>query len=146
MQIDANMAKRIEAVTPEMLQGTFSDLLSKEEIDALKTRFDMMKNYINKMRKANLIVDQWNEKTAKKEMRLAGGVGSYLHENMDKKGKFAGNNYYQRQLLILRANESDSQNWVDMAGGATKKEQTDAEKGLPTYEKEDEELGANLDI
>ena len=80
MQIDANMAAKIKGMNKEMLDRTFSDILSKQEIDALWTRFGMMKEYVSAMEKEHLIVDQWNEETAKREARLAGGADSFSHE------------------------------------------------------------------
>ncbi|MBQ6235810.1 MAG: DUF4157 domain-containing protein [Clostridia bacterium] len=80
MQIDANMAAKIKGMSREMLDRTFSDVLSKKEIDSLWTRFGMMKEYVGAMEKEHLIVDQWNEETAKREARLAGGADSSLYE------------------------------------------------------------------
>ena len=107
MQIDANMAKKILAMDPQTLKNTFSDLLSKGEIKALETRFEMMKEYIRSMEKEDpsLIVDQWNDETAKRELRMAGGVFSHRHENKSGPGGYSGNNYYQRMMMTLRAAE-----------------------------------------
>ncbi len=107
MQIDANMAKRIRNITPEMLQATFSDLLSRKEIEALGIRFDMMKQYIKTLEDEDpsLIVKEWNDETAKRELRMAGGIGSHVHESIDKSGGYSGNSYYQRMMMTLRAGE-----------------------------------------
>jgi hypothetical protein len=40
----------------------------------------MMKEYVDAMEKEHLIVDQWNDETAKREARLAGGADSSRHE------------------------------------------------------------------
>ena len=113
MQIDANMAKKINGMTRNQLVLTFSDLLSEQEIDALWTRFLMMKQYIadEQEQDPSLIVQDWNEDTARREMLLAGGVNSYLNERTDQVGSgYSGNNYYQRQLLMLNAMDVNHSN------------------------------------
>jgi hypothetical protein len=109
MQIDADTAKKIEKMTRQQLDLTFSDLLSKKEIDALWFRFQMLKKYIEDMREEGLIVDKWDKKTARREVQLAGGLGSHLNEVDDEVGGgYAGNNYYQRQMLMLNALDIDT--------------------------------------
>ncbi len=107
MLIDANMAKNIMRVTPKMLESTFSDILSPQEIAALGTRFEMMKKYILAQQKEDptRIVSEWNDETAKRELQMAGGVGSHYHENITKPEGFSGNSYYQRMMMTLRASE-----------------------------------------
>ena len=93
MQIDARMAEKIKGMSKEMLDRTFSDVLSEAEIKSLWTRFGMMKEYVNAMEKEHLIVDQWNEETAKRETSLAGGAGSAFYETYRKEiADLAGEN------------------------------------------------------
>lgn len=103
MQIDARMAERIRQISRADLDRTFSDLLTKEEIDALEKRFEEMNKYIKAMedKREGLIVNQWNEKTAEKELLLAGGPGSNSYGDTKAPGGFAGNNYFQRQAVQL---------------------------------------------
>ncbi len=110
MQIDANMAKRIRGMKKEMLYKTFSDLLSKDEIESLWSRFEMMKEYVDSMEKADpsLIVRDWNEQTAIRETALAGGAFSHDREDLDNPGGYSGNNYYQRQMMMLHAADSEN--------------------------------------
>ena len=107
MQIDAGMAKKIRGVTKQMLDTTFSDLLEPREIDALWTRFQMMKDYIQAQEDEDpsRLVTEWNEETAKRELSLAGGASSFRQETKDAPGGYAGNSYYQRHMLMLRAAE-----------------------------------------
>ena len=117
MQIDANMAEKITKMKKPMLEAAFKDLLEPEEIEALWTRFEMMKSYIATAKEKKLLVSQWNEETAKKEMQLAGGVGSYVREDKGKAGGYAGNNYYQRQMLMLNAIDRENHGyWVGAKG------------------------------
>ena len=51
------------------------------------------------------LVTEWNEETAKRELSLAGGASSFRQETKDAPGGYAGNSYYQRHLLMLRAAE-----------------------------------------
>ena len=103
MQIDAAMAEKINAMDLDTLKLTFSDLLDEQEIDSLWTRFRMMKDYIASQSE-DMLVDEWNEDTARRELSLAGGINSFRRE-----GKadhpYGGNNYYQRQFLMLNAAE-----------------------------------------
>ena len=123
MQIDANMAAKIKGMKKEMLYRTFADLLSKDEIESLWSRFEMMKEYVGKMEKEHLIVDQWNEETAKRETSLAGGAMSHEREDARRPGGYAGNNYYQRQMLMLHAanspHESNGEDFLKLAEGRT---------------------------
>ena len=107
MQIDAGMAKKIRGMTKQMLETSFSDLLEPREIDALWTRFQMMKDYIDKQEAEDpsLIVSEWNDDTAKRELSLAGGISSYDKEERAGPGGYSGNNYYQRHMLMLHASE-----------------------------------------
>ena len=102
MQIDAKIAGRIRTIDREALDRTFSDLLSTEEIDALDTRFQKMREYVKAMEEAGLLVEQWDQETAKREFSLAGGIGSHNRETATP-GVFRGNNYYQRQMMMLNA-------------------------------------------
>ena len=100
-----------------MLEAAFKDLLEPEEIEALWTRFEMMKSYIATAKEKKLLVSQWNEETAKKEMQLAGGVGSYVREDKGKAAGYAGNNYYQRQMLMLNAIDRENHGyWLGAKG------------------------------
>ena len=123
MQIDANMATKIKGMKKEMLYKAFSDVLSKDEIESLWSRFEMMKEYVGKMEKEHLIVDQWNEETAKRETSLAGGAMSHEREDARRPGGYAGNNYYQRQMLMLHAanspHESNGEDFLKLAEGRT---------------------------
>ena len=103
MQIDANMAQKIRGVTRKQLELTFSDLLSEGEINALATRFEMMRKYIDAMEKEDpsLIVSQWNEETSKREGMLGSGTGAARRADETKAGGYLGNNYYQRQFMWL---------------------------------------------
>ena len=58
-----------------------------------------------KRKNPRMLVSDWNEDTAKREMELAGGVGSSEKESKGQAGGYSGNNYYQRQLLLLNAAE-----------------------------------------
>ncbi len=104
MQIDSQMAAKISGMTREELDLAFSDLLSKDEIDALWDRFDMMKSYIESMREqdSSLIVDRWDRQTAVRELGFSGGVESFKDEGAGE-GGYSGNNYYQRHVLSLAA-------------------------------------------
>ena len=121
MQIDANMAKKIRGMKKEMLYKTFSDLLSKDEIESLWTRFEMMKEYVDAMEKEHLIVDHWDEQTAKRETSLAGGALSYNQEDKQRPKGYSGNNYYQRQMLMLHAADSkhvvNGEDFLQIAAG-----------------------------
>ncbi len=123
MQIDANMAKKIKGMKKEMLYKTFSDVLSKNEIESLWSRFEMMQQYVGEMEKEHLIVDQWNEDTAKRETSLAGGAMSHEREDARRPGGYAGNNYYQRQMLMLHAADSpyvsNGEDFLKIAEGRT---------------------------
>ncbi|MBQ6235811.1 MAG: DUF4157 domain-containing protein [Clostridia bacterium] len=123
MQIDANMATKIKGMKKEMLYKAFSDVLSKDEIESLWSRFEMMKEYVGKMEKEHLIVDQWNEETAKRETSLAGGAMSHEREDARRPGGYAGNNYYQRQMLMLHAADSpyegNGEDFLKLAEGRT---------------------------
>lgn len=123
MQIDANMAKKIKGMKKEMLYKTFSDVLSKDEIESLWSRFEMMQQYVGEMEKEHLIVDQWNEDTAKRETSLAGGAMSHEREDARRPGGYAGNNYYQRQMLMLHAADSpyvsNGEDFLKIAEGRT---------------------------
>ena len=103
MQIDAGMAEKIQKMDKKTLELTFSDLLNPEEIESLWTRFQMMKKYIGAMRDVDpkLIVGEWNEDTAKRELDMAGGGEAARLEDKQQAGGYAGNNYYQEQLLRL---------------------------------------------
>jgi len=104
MQIDANMAKNIRGMKKETLETSMGHLLRKEEIDTLWEKFGRLNEYIDEMEKRGLLVDEWNEDTAKKEFELAGGVGSKEYSAPDKKDKtkkYSGNSYYQKMLLKL---------------------------------------------
>ena len=48
----------------------------------------------------------WNEQTAEKELKLAGGKDlNKLVNNAGLKKKYTGNNYYQRMLMRLNGYE-----------------------------------------
>lgn len=98
MHIDRAMANRIRAVDGNQLELLFSDLLSKEEIDAMKDRFQQMSTYIDEMEKKGLLVDEWNEQTAQEQMLASKGKG------FRKRGERRnGNTYYQRMLGRITA-------------------------------------------
>ena len=107
MQIDAKMAQKIRSIDRPMLDQVFGDLLEPKEIESLWTRFKMMKEYIDSTehRDPSLLVKEWNEETAKREMRLAGGIGSHVNEDIRHADGYSGNNYYQRQMLALNASD-----------------------------------------
>ena len=102
MQIDAEMAQKIAGMKRETLDLTFSDLLDKKEIDSLWTRFQLMQKYIGSM-DPDMLVEEWNEDTARREASLAGGVNSFVREGSDPDRPYTGNNYFQRQFLMLNA-------------------------------------------
>ena len=101
MQIDAAMAQRIRKMDRATLDLALSDLLDKNQMDALETRFGEMRKYIDAMEKQKLLVKQWDDSTARKELELASGNGSGRLEDQENPGGFYGNNYYQRQALML---------------------------------------------
>ena len=105
MQIDAEMAEKIMGMDRKTLDLTFSDLLKPREIETLWTKFQLMQKYIKAMQNddKDLIVKQWNEATAKREIELAGGIGAEKMADLTQEGNFSGNNYYQRQALILNS-------------------------------------------
>ena len=107
------MASRIGAVDKDTLVRTFSDVLDEEEIQALSERFEYMREYIDDLRQQDesLIVDEWNADTAAREFLLAGGINSFAKEDAAHAGGYSGNNYYQRQMLML---ESASRNYRDL--------------------------------
>lgn len=111
MQIDAKMAAKIRNVNKDLLQAAFSDLLEQKEIDALWARFEMMQEYIGEMEKKGRLVSEWNAQTAQTEVGLAGGINSFAKEDAAHAGGYSGNNYYQRQMLML---ESASRNYRDL--------------------------------
>jgi hypothetical protein len=122
MQIDAKMAAKILNVNKDLLQAAFSDLLEQKEIDALWARFEMMQEYIGEMEKKGRLVSEWNAQTAQTEVGLAGGINSFAKEDAAHAGGYSGNNYYQRQMLML---ESASRNYRDLwqyANGVKQKE------------------------
>ena len=116
MQVDAKMAQKIGALDRKTLDLTFSDLLDEPEIDALWTRVELMKKYIGGLKKG-MLVDEWNNETAVKEMLMAGGVGSADDEGKDPEHPFTGNNYYQRQMLMLMAAETGDATLLRTAAG-----------------------------
>ena len=104
MHIDANMAAKIQGMKKETLETAMGHLLSREEIDALWQKFQMLSAYIEDMRKQDLVVDKWDEDTARREFELAGGVNAYrMSDPADKKREktYSGNSYYQRMILKL---------------------------------------------
>ena len=104
MQIDAGMAANIQGMEKETLETALGHLLKKEEIDALWQKFQMLNAYIGDMRKQNLVVDKWDESTARREFELAGGVNSFQKSDPEKANRtqqYAGNSYYQKMLLKL---------------------------------------------
>jgi len=104
MQIDAKMAANIEGMKKETLETALGHLLRKEEIDALWQKFQMLNAYIGDMRKQNLVVDKWDESTARREFELAGGVNSYQKSDpreANRTQQYAGNSYYQKMMLKL---------------------------------------------
>ncbi len=105
MQIDSGMAEKISGMDRKTLDLTFSDVLNPEEIESLWTRFGMMKDYIESMSKADpsLIVDQWNDQTAQREVEMAGGIDAHLMSDASQAGNYIGNNYYQQQALSLNS-------------------------------------------
>ena len=119
MQIDARMAQRIGSIDHDTLVTTFSDVLTREEIAALEERFGKMKKYIQALAKEDpsLLVEQWNEDTAKREFRLAGGINSAQHENDPGAKGYSGNNYFQRQMLMLNAADMRNQTLYNAAKG-----------------------------
>ena len=123
MQIDANMAAKIKGMKKEMLDRTFADVLSPGEIDSLWTRFQMMKEYVAAMEQEHLVVDRWDEETAKRETALAGGAMSHDREDKQNPKGYAGNNYYQRQMLMLHAADSpyvqNGEDFLNLAEGRT---------------------------
>ena len=92
MHIDRAMAEKIKAVAPEQLELIFSDLLTKDEIKAMQTRFKDMSKYIDQMEKKHLVVDKWDEKTAQDQLLMSQGSD---RKAMTEKG----NTYYQRMML-----------------------------------------------
>ncbi|MBQ9459961.1 MAG: hypothetical protein IJU66_08535 [Oscillospiraceae bacterium] len=94
MHIDRAMADKIRSVKPEQLDLVFSDLLTKAEIDAMKSRFATMSKYIDEMEKQNMLVDQWNEETARQQLMQAKGIRYSATEK-------GGNSYYQGMLLRM---------------------------------------------
>ncbi len=121
MQIDANMAKRIAKIDRTALNSTFADVLQKDEIDALEKRFDMMRAYIASLPK-ELLVEKWDESTALREFGLAGGTESYRNEDDKNPANpdapvYSGNNYFQRQMLMLNAIDQKNQSLLHEAIG-----------------------------
>ncbi len=100
MQIDANMAKNIRGMTKETLETSLGHLLKKEEIDALWDKFGKMNEYIDEMEKRGLLVDEWNDETAKKEVELAEGMKAYSLAREGKK-KHSGMTHYQKMMMQL---------------------------------------------
>ncbi|MBE6909577.1 MAG: DUF4157 domain-containing protein [Ruminococcaceae bacterium] len=108
MQVDANMAKKIREMKKETLEASLGHLLNKKEIDALWERFGMLNEYIGGLDES-MLVNEWNEETAKKEFALAGGQGS-SHLSMPNEKEYAGkkytgNNYYQRLMMKLNGRD-----------------------------------------
>ena len=104
MQIDANMAANIRGMKKETLETAMGHLLKKEEIEALWKKFGMMREYIDEMEKKKLIVDKWDDETAKREFLLGGGGDAYKQaQGGDPQKKYAGNNYYQTLMNDLNA-------------------------------------------
>ena len=91
MLIDRELANRIRAVTENELKLVFSDLLTEGEIAALWERFQMLSQYCDEMEERGLLVSEWNEETAVKQMMIQSGYG-------DRKKK----DYYSRHLQALR--------------------------------------------
>ena len=58
--------------------------------------------YINEMEKKGLLVDEWNEDTAKREVEMSGGLHA---SDLAEKGKkqYSGNTYYQKMMLDLNS-------------------------------------------
>ena len=100
MQIDRRMAESIRGMSKETLETSMGHLLKKEEIDTLWEKFGRLKEYIDEMEKKDLLVDKWDESTAKREFELAGGLGSFNLADQGKK-KYSGTTYYQKMLLDL---------------------------------------------
>lgn len=89
MLVDKKMAEKIKGVKKPELEMMFSDLLSKEEIDALWERFQKLSEYLNNLDPNNL-VDEWNDETAERQLKMSKGV--MAHKGMD---------YYTRHLLNI---------------------------------------------
>ena len=102
MQVDAKMAQNIRGMTKETLETSMGHLLRKEEIDALWEKFQKLTEYINEMEKKGLLVDEWNEDTAKREVEMSGGLHA---SDLAEKGKkqYSGNTYYQKMMLDLNS-------------------------------------------
>ena len=100
MQIDRKMAESIRGMSKETLETSMGHLLKREEIDTLWEKFGRLREYIDEMEKKGLLVDKWDENTAKREFELAGGLGSFNLADQGKK-KYSGTTYYQKMLLDL---------------------------------------------
>ena len=101
MQVDANMAEKIQGMDRETLDTALGHLINKEELDNLWDRFGKMKEYIGGL-DSSLLVEKWSKDTAERELKLAGGMGSNAAaKKSGSKKEYTGNNYYQRMLLRL---------------------------------------------
>ncbi len=93
MHIDRAMANRIRAVDGKQLEFLFSDLLTGDEINAMKSRFKTMSAYIDEMEKQGLLVDRWDDRTAAEQFMMNKGT-----RDAEKKG---GNTYYQGMVMRM---------------------------------------------
>ena len=59
-----------------------------------------MNEYIDEMEKRGLLVDEWNDETAKKEVELAEGMKAYSLAREGKK-KHSGMTHYQKMMMQL---------------------------------------------
>lgn len=98
MLIDQGIADRVRAVSEKELKKTFSDLLTEGEIQALWVRFQKLSKYIDEMEEQNLLVPEWNDETAKKQLMMQTGVGGDAKD------------YYSRHLLALNMKSTKLRN------------------------------------
>jgi hypothetical protein len=63
--VDAEMARAILDLDPQMLDWALADLLSEAELVALKTRLELLQDYLKGIEKELLEPDMWNEATSK---------------------------------------------------------------------------------
>lgn len=89
MYMDEEICNRIDALEESQIRYLLMDLLTEDEISALWSRIVEMKGYIDRMRKKNYLIKDWNEETAKQQLlQIQGEIKTYYQRHLLSEGNY----------------------------------------------------------